>query len=803
MATSTHVGVRFRVGVSAGNRHVLQAGVRAALLVLGLLLPLNAPFSIPPVGDTTMLGWDTASAASEGGALPVVTHTMRHAYTRGLRPGDVILRINGEAADASTVARARGSALPGDTLELVVRRRGDEHVVRIPVAHNTAGYSGYFWYRVAVAVFAWAVGMALIAWRGGWLPALVYGAALLLLGPITLPSGVPANGPILGAAQVGWQLQAAAHRFFLPALLFHFVALNARRPALLSRPGFWWSVYLGLLLVLAAVTQGFRDPMAWGELGAARELRTGVGMLFEVLALISAAALLRGAGSFPRAVRWSAFAITIVMGAASVRSVALMLLGESRVPEFIWRLEGLAFVLLPATAVLLFAQDAATRQGRWQRQRRLASSVSLTLTALHGLAIAGTAAVVLSSTGRSLGGIEWLLFAAIFVASVFFSPVLRWGEDLVDRRMFARWAALEVRSHAFVDRVSAELQLERIAHRVANELPELLDVRTVRMVIAQEVAQEHGIEVAAEIVTLPRKEIQDAIRGDREAGHDAVVPISRPDGEIMGALFLGPRLGDRPVEPPERAALQTIARGIAAALRNAEAHLALLRAQRELAESERIASLGALAGGLAHEIKNPLASLKMGLHLLEQEGHGKERIRRITRDVQRIDDLVSGLLRLTQGGLPEERRQAVDIAMAMRACVADFRSLADDRRITIVERYPSEPALVHGGFNQIRLVLSNLLSNAIDFTGEGGTACIEVRALRDAVAVLIRDSGPGVPPDIRDRIFDLGYTTRPEGTGIGLALARREAERMGGTLELLAGAAQGTALRLTLPAANV
>src|SRR5690606_38023578 len=171
----------------------------------------------------------------------------------------------------------------------------------------------------------------------------------------------------------------------------------------------------------------------------------------------------------------------------------------------------------------------------------------------------------------------------IFVASVFFSPVLRWGEDLVDRRMFARWAALEVRSHAFVDRVSAELQLERIAHRVANELPELLDVRTVRMVIAQEVAQEHGIEVAAEIVTLPRKEIQDAIRGDREAGHDAVVPISRPDGEIMGALFLGPRLGDRPVEPPERAALQTIARGIAAALRNAEAHLALLRAQRELA----------------------------------------------------------------------------------------------------------------------------------------------------------------------------------------------------------------------------
>src|SRR5690606_13733266 len=137
-----------------------------------------------------------------------------------------------------------------------------------------------------------------------------------------------------------------------------------------------------------------------------------------------------------------------------------------------------------------------------------------------------------------------------------------------------------------------------------------------------------------------RKEIQDAIRGDREAGHDAVVPISRPDGEIMGALFLGPRLGDRPVEPPERAALQTIARGIAAALRNAEAHLALLRAQRELAESERIASLGALAGGLAHEIKNPLASLKMGLHLLEQEGHGKERIRRITRDVQRIDDLV-------------------------------------------------------------------------------------------------------------------------------------------------------------------
>ncbi|HEX7050021.1 MAG TPA: ATP-binding protein [Longimicrobiales bacterium] len=769
---------------------------RVALLALGLLLPLNTPFSLPPVGGEKLFGWSAGPLLGAAGGEHVATQVMRHAYTIGLQPGDVLLRINGVAADSATIARVREQAEPGDTIALLVRRGADSLRFAIPVSSNSASYSGYFWYRVLLALGAWVLGMAYLVWRGDHVPGLLLGAALLSLAPITLPSGVPGAGSILRAAKVGWHLQAAAHRFAFPALMFHFLSCYVRRPPLLRSPWFWWIIYGALLATLAAVTDLFRDPMAWAVLGPARELRTVAGLVFQLLAVGAACHLQWRSKQLPTALRWLIFAILLITATSAILSVSLIVWGERGVNEIVWRINGLSLLVLPVSAALFLPSLGAPGFGYWHQQRRLASSVSVLLTVLYGMAVAGAAAVVLSSTRRSLGGVEWLLFAAIFLATIIFSPVLRWAREMVDRRMFARWAELETLAHGFVDRVGAELEPHRIGRRVAREIPSLLDTPEATLVLVRELADAWGIDENAALACVPRDALAQRIRDEP----DGLVPIYRPDGELMGAIRLADRRHGGVREPPEQAVLRTLAQGVAAALRNAESYLALRRAQQELAEGERVAAMGALAGGLAHEIKNPLAGLKMGLHLLERDGIAAARLQRIRRDVQRIDDLVTGLLRFTHDGATE-LPEPVELRQLVQACIADLRPMAEDRGITLLEHHPAEKVFVHGGRNQLRLIVSNLVANALGAVGDGGRVEVVLTARAATAELAIRDNGPGVPAGLGERIFDLNVSTRPGGTGLGLALARRETERLEGRIEIEPGARGGTVLHVVLPRA--
>jgi hypothetical protein len=178
-------------------------------------------------------------------------------------------------------------------------------------------------------------------------------------------------------------------------------------------------------------------------------------------------------------------------------------------------------------------------------------------------------------------------------------------------------------------------------------------------------------------------------------------------------------------DPPQQAALAALVRGVGAALRIAEAYLRLRHAQRELDDAERVASLGAMAGGLAHEIKNPLLGLKLGLHLLKKDGRDAERLQRLEHDVGRIDDLVTGLLRFTHDGDALEDAGPVDVPELVRGCVGALRALADDRSAIIREAYPAGAARVHATPTQLRLVVNNLVKNALDAVpdpGRGGAA---------------------------------------------------------------------------------
>ncbi|HEX6537027.1 MAG TPA: ATP-binding protein [Gemmatimonadaceae bacterium] len=772
--------------------------LRPALLALGLLAPLDVPYSVPVLSDHKVFGWSARPLHSPDDGAQVVTRTLRRARAAGLLPGDVVLAVNGATADSALLATVRARSAPGDTLDLLVRRGAEQRLIRVSVGASSASYAGFLAFVIVLALIAWVTGMMVLLRRGTRADGVVLGAALLLLPPSFFPSGISGGALPAVAARTAWQLMSASYIPLFPALLLHFTALHGGGPRILRARWTWPAIYAAIGLGLATTV----DRAVGVRLGGTQAL----------VAAVLCAALLACAVDLqrprlearPPSVRWLALTMAVVACTTGIQVVFATWAPALPFTEAISEIDSLALVLLPTlVAFHFFAPFGA--DGVWNSPRWVNTAGSLVVTGLYACAVIGTAAVVLHLSGRQLGGVEWLLFVSMLMVTFAFSPVLRHVRDLVDRHLLADWIVRESMANAFVERVTAELEVERVAARVARELPPLLGVASVELLLAGDPARSSAPPLARPAAELEREIACARERHARSAAGDAgapadalLLPVRTADGALAGALRIGGRLDGRPIDDAGDGIHRIVTHGVAAALNNARSYLALRRARDELAEAERVAALGALAGGLAHEIKNPLASLQMGLHLLAQDGADGERLRRIHREVRRIDDLVSGLLRYTHAGSVEPP-EPIDLSEIARRTIADARPRAEDRAALIGERYPEEPACVMGTTAQLRLIVANLLANAIDSIDDGGRIDVRVAVDGAHAALTVSDSGAGIAPELRERIFELNFSTKPNGTGIGLALARRETERLGGTIAVDPCMAGPTTLRLTLP----
>ena len=780
--------------------------VRGALLLLGLLALLNVPFSVPSLGGgAKSFGWSTKSAA-DGSNEQTVTRTLRRARAAGLRPGDRLLGVDGTTADSAALAGARVKAAPGDTLDLLIRRGTEQRLVRIPVSDNSPSYLGFLSYVVILALVAWLVGMALVLWRGQRKGALLLAAALLLLPPSFFPSGIPGDHALATALRVPWQFAGASYSIFFPALLLHFSVIQGRWPGALRTPIAWIFIYVSLAGIFVLSSSNPHDLLGWSHGGPSQHVRTATSVAVSIALLLVAGRIYHHGRAFSFSIRWLGMAIMLV----AVTTIGQILLG-SYAPAWIGteamsEIDSLALLLLPTLTAFHFFVPRST-DGVWDSQRWVNSASWMVVTWVYGLALIGVTGAVLHMTNQRLGGVERLLFVAIIMTTLALSPVLQRVRELVDRRLLADWIGRERVANAFVERIGRELELERIAASVARELPVVLAVASAELVLAREtlaewLGRDDTIPLVG-VVTRSHSELAAAlVDAQRPDGDETMIAVRDTESTMVGALRVGRRLDGRDFDTIADGLYRIVSQGVASALASARSYLVLRRAREELAESERIASLGVLAGGLAHEIKNPLASLQMGLYLLERQGADPSKLSRIRRDVRRIDDIVSGLLRYTDHE-PVERTGLVDARPIVGNCVAELRPLAEDRGATLTERYASGSASVMGLPGQIRLVVSNILTNAIDSIPEGGSIHVELELTMTHVEISVADTGPGIPPELRDRIFHLNFSTKPGGTGIGLALARRETERLGGHIDVESGVATGTSLRVVFPRAYI
>ncbi len=236
----------------------------------------------------------------------------------------------------------------------------------------------------------------------------------------------------------------------------------------------------------------------------------------------------------------------------------------------------------------------------------------------------------------------------------------------------------------------------------------------------------------------------------------------------------------------------------------------LTSTQDQLIRSARLAAVGRLSAGVAHEIGNPLAAIRGLLDLMEtadlDPDEEREFVSRIQRESERIHHTIRDLLDFSRSGPGEDAR--VETSADIGEVVSDTVKLVDRqtrfRDIELTLGVDEGLPRVRGDHERLRQLLLNLLFNAADALGGKGT--IEVRASNGGgiVQLTVEDDGPGIDEEILDQVFDPFVTTKPagQGTGLGLAVCHTIVERLGGSIEAGNRDQGGAAFEVTLPAAK-
>jgi len=223
----------------------------------------------------------------------------------------------------------------------------------------------------------------------------------------------------------------------------------------------------------------------------------------------------------------------------------------------------------------------------------------------------------------------------------------------------------------------------------------------------------------------------------------------------------------------------------------------LAREQAALVRSQKLASIGQVAAGVAHELNNPLTVILGYTKLLRAERgpHGEE-LGIIDDEARQCQRIVAELLDLARPHRLEV--QPVDLAMLAREAVDRLEDAGalHDRKVEVLAR---DPVMVPADAGRLRQVIANVVVNAAEATAPTGTITIDAHTEADGAILTVSDDGPGIPPDVLRQIFDPFVTTKPHGTGLGLAIAQAIVDAHGGRLSIASSPESGTRVSLQLP----
>jgi signal transduction histidine kinase len=220
-----------------------------------------------------------------------------------------------------------------------------------------------------------------------------------------------------------------------------------------------------------------------------------------------------------------------------------------------------------------------------------------------------------------------------------------------------------------------------------------------------------------------------------------------------------------------------------------------------MSRAEHLATLGEMATGLAHEIRNPLAGIAGVIEIIGRDLPATSPARSVVKDVRqeiaRINHIVTDLLQTARPHPPTVRKSDLNTTVEHAVMLGRQQALAKSIEITL-HKDPSLPEVEHDS-DQIHQVLLNLLLNALQAIDTNGKITVTVKPQGATAVVEVSDNGRGIPPDHLPNIFRPFYTTKGDGTGLGLSLARRIVEDHQGRIDVTSTVGQGTTFAVLLP----
>ncbi|MFC1571307.1 ATP-binding protein [Candidatus Margulisiibacteriota bacterium] len=279
------------------------------------------------------------------------------------------------------------------------------------------------------------------------------------------------------------------------------------------------------------------------------------------------------------------------------------------------------------------------------------------------------------------------------------------------------------------------------------------------------------------------------------------IPLFFED-KLIGLFNLGNKLSQDMYTDEDIDLLTTLSNQLAIAIENATLHEEMLQAQKQLLLADKLAALGRVAAGMAHEIKNPLASIKGMSQMVEKavRENDQETLQDfkevVPKELDRINKLVENLLKF--GRPPKLQISSVNVNDVLENSLKLFDNQFTKNRIKPNKNLVGVPK-IQADPEQLSQVFTNLFLNAIQSMPDGGQLNVTTAAVGDAkVAVEIADTGSGIEADKLSHIFDPFYSTKKTGSGLGLAITFRIIKEHRGTIEAESQVGQGAKFKIVL-----
>ncbi|MGA9247593.1 MAG: ATP-binding protein, partial [Candidatus Acidiferrales bacterium] len=520
-----------------------------------------------------------------------------------------------------------------------------------------------------------------------------------------------------------------------------------------SPTGVFSRAFVVMFYLIALLGLGMGLSLLWGGATDSGRLLTlhyflqGGRSLLPVIALLDAVLELRDWRKATDSVERRMFqCLFVVSGLLAVLLVLLRIFGavSASRTDVILTATISAGILPGVVLVYFFLRHNFLEYGA---QRNLVYALSATFLALLYLALVRRVGTWLEPVLPPEATASFLLFVLIFL----FEPLERVIGPILHRGMRERMGR--------VQRLSVELQQESRHGSVRHLIAEA----------EKRVREEFGL--AAVRLSVPRDPGLTALESPGGLGHVAQIRLMK-DGEEVGLLEAASTGSYLTGETT--AALEFLAEQLPGMLDLARLIEEKLGLERELAERERMASLGQMAANVSHNLRNPLSSMKTVLQVQLENPDLPVNVRRdcslVVNEIDRMNAKLSQLLRYAKPSANGQRVAAV--ALANQTAVL-FRHDAEQRNVRLEFERPTSEIFALASEDGLSEVLSNLIVNALEAQPEGGRVRVSLSRYEGRLEIIVDDDGPGISAELRGKIFQPYFTTKATGTGLGLSIVAR------------------------------